>query len=485
MSNLLEFPPCKLPYSTRSPPHTVFAISGFEIDNLPPHIPLNMVLHFAPKFRDWLLPAPSAARLPKSLCRLALRKPFTGIDICCDGVTALGLKWVIRTMLQASGLAHSLSTFPALPSLRVAVSIYRTWIALELPVAGAANLVTHIQTQLMIGAQVTVWDMDAIWAAFPHHSSVVRTMGMNFIRSYINADYSSAELLAITDWCLENDERRVFIDLLGHMIPKFSALEKEGPTVYGNGIGLAVKEMTDIGKNQEPAHPENSKTQEAAASEENTKAQEAVAKQGTVLERSRTQKLGVKEIKQRFQQDTIALESRLKRTKSIDSIRSVETAIWNPLKEAESDPCTRAWSGPQRFTKAEIIAMTPAELEAATEQLSGTEKEYFALKTARYRRPKAARGLQATAKSIVEATTTPLDAYHTACSVAASTETGDQPKPEKLSALQALKQRKLSTICKKFGREKVEEANEKSQDSRTCIRRSLSVGQESAEHVVS
>jgi len=353
-------------------------------------------------------------------------------------------------MLQASGIAHPKIIFLPLPNINVSLSIYRTWIALELPAAGITNLITHIHSQLMIGVRVTVQEMDAAWAAFSHHSDLVRSVGKSFVRSQAKSGNFSTDSSAISDWCLQSDERRGFFESLGHIFPDANALLRVEHRAYGNSIGLNIEETSDVEEDRQLNSPENNEVQKLFASVEGKRAEEAVSKMGMLLERNRTRRVSAQERRERFQQDNFALKQRLKRTKSDDSIRSVETAIWNPWKELESDSWACKWREPRSFTKAEIIAMSTEEMEAAKRHLSETEKQLFEIKAARYRGLNGARGLQAISKSMVQATSQPLDVYPIADLDAASPE--NQPKSDKLSEFHAIKYRRFAEMYRRSGR---------------------------------
>jgi len=64
ISYMLEFPTRLLSPNVNSPPYALFGIKGSEcFTDLPNKIPMKLILHFAPRLRKWLLPAPSD--LPK------------------------------------------------------------------------------------------------------------------------------------------------------------------------------------------------------------------------------------------------------------------------------------------------------------------------------------------------------------------------------------------------------------------------------------
>jgi hypothetical protein len=221
MAYLLEFPPRRLPSGALSPPYIVVGIRGTDITALlPPRIPLNAALHFVPKLQQWVLPTPPPPALPWPLAHRALREPKVGIDILQDGVEAEGLEWIMSRILQVAGIAHPKSLFLLNPTLETSISIHKTWLALDLPLAGIANLHHHCVCTLMLGPAVTLSRMKDIWDIFPHDSDIVREMGLNFIRSQIDFVYTAAESSRVKDWYLQSGELCRFFQSLEGMLPK-------------------------------------------------------------------------------------------------------------------------------------------------------------------------------------------------------------------------------------------------------------------------
>lgn len=323
MSYLLDFPTGSLPRHIRSPPYVVFAIRGQDIvADLPPRVPLNVVLHFAPKLKQWVLPPPSITSLPRSVARVALRTPYIGVDILSDNIDVLGLGWILCRMLQASGLAHPISLFRAYPTILVSVSIYKTWLALDLPVAGIQNLHTHIQTRLMLGPAVTLLEIMAIWKDFPHTSEIVRAMGLNFIRSHIDLDYSHREFSAIRDWYLQSAERCRFFKSLEDQFPAFGEAQDKVFEVAAQKLATSNAKKTIAGK----------------------RAEETAERIKKLMEKTGTRKVSPEERKERQAKDGAAMQTRLRRTKSDESLRSVETVIWDPPTQSETDQAAAEWA---------------------------------------------------------------------------------------------------------------------------------------------
>ncbi|KAF2243185.1 hypothetical protein BU26DRAFT_404835, partial [Trematosphaeria pertusa] len=218
MSYLLQFPLRPLPENARSPPFVLFGINGAEIfDSLPTNISLALVLHFAPKLRTWLLPAPD---LSSASASLALRTPYIGINILAD-IDVEGLAWILSRMLQLSGAPVLKEACLTHPSLLTAISIHRAWTALELPASGIQALHLHMVTKLMLGLAVCPAEIKAIWNTFPVDSPITREMGLNFIRSHINYEYTQAEFSSIRHWYLASRERTHFFKSLEARFPEF------------------------------------------------------------------------------------------------------------------------------------------------------------------------------------------------------------------------------------------------------------------------
>jgi hypothetical protein len=270
MSYPLEFPPGPLPPNALSSPYAVVGIWGTDVTHLlPPKIPLNLALHFMPKLQQWVLPAPAPSSLPWPLARRALRSTKIGIDILHDGAESEGLAWITSKILQLARIDYPKSLVLINTTLDTATSIYKTWLALDLPLAGVTILQQHCMSKLMLGPAVTLPQIQRFWNTFPHNCEVVREMGANFVRSYLDFMYMTSEFSQIQDWYLQSSERRVFFKKL---------LGKEG-----------------------------------------------------------TSKSEVKESKEREIKDGVGLRTKIQKMRSDESMRSVETVVWNPLGEGEEE----------------------------------------------------------------------------------------------------------------------------------------------------
>ncbi|KAF2786436.1 hypothetical protein K505DRAFT_200857, partial [Melanomma pulvis-pyrius CBS 109.77] len=207
MPNMLEFPPAPLPPDVNTPPYVLFGINGMECFNdLSQKVPLKLALHFVPKLADWLLPSPTD--LPKEVVNIELLTPYRGIDIRDTDVSIIGLLWVIKHMLQLSGVPQPKEAFNMTDlSPHICLMIYQTWLALELPIAGADGLRVRLLTQLMSNEPVILPVMKMIWASFPHKDEVVRQMFLNYLRSHLERGYTLSVSLEVLSWILDTEER--------------------------------------------------------------------------------------------------------------------------------------------------------------------------------------------------------------------------------------------------------------------------------------
>lgn len=206
MSYLLEFPPSTLPVNIRSPPYVIFGLNGTSITHqLPSCIPLNVVLHFAPKFAQWLLPRPT--NLPAAAAQDELHNgPYIGIDIRAD-IGVAGLQCIIFKIMDAAGHAVSTNLFLYKPSLITSVSIRRTWLMLELPPAGLDNLHIHLQTLIMTGPPPTLDQMKALWDNFPPDAEILGVMAAIFVQAHILLLYNRTDFEDIRKWYHTPGER--------------------------------------------------------------------------------------------------------------------------------------------------------------------------------------------------------------------------------------------------------------------------------------
>lgn len=221
MAYLLEFPPSMLPADIRTPPYVIFAIMGTSVtQHLPQRIPLSMVLHFAPKLAQWVLPAPE--NLPPAVAQGTLRTPYVGIDIRLD-IGPASLQRIMSKMMQTAGFAVPKTLFQHKPSLTTSISIRRTWQMLELAPAGLDALLIHIQTTLMTGSPVTVTftEMRELWEHFPAAHVILRLAAINFVQAHIELFYSRDEFVAIRKWYTSDVERHAVFKVAEDQFPAF------------------------------------------------------------------------------------------------------------------------------------------------------------------------------------------------------------------------------------------------------------------------
>ncbi|KAF2633431.1 hypothetical protein BU25DRAFT_405325 [Macroventuria anomochaeta] len=320
MSHLLEFSPTRpLPHNINSPPYVVFGIYGLDItSSLPPHIPLNLALHFAPALGKWTLPVPDPTYLPRSVARQCLRTPYIGIDIFAS-IEAVGLGWIIMRMLHLGGRKVGRDMFGVHPDLATSLAIHNAWLALELPIEGLRGLHMHIHAQLMLSSPpVSLWDMRMLWDTFPHTSEIVRAMGLNFIEGYVNVEYKVNESLEIVEWFQSTPELYAFFKSLQDAVPE--AKEKKVETVT---VPAAEENEKAFGTGYKTVGRKAGKAIKAALAKE-------AAGQVGIMERAATWKVSPQERQEREASDFEAMRMRLRRTRSDDSLRSVDTAIWDP-----------------------------------------------------------------------------------------------------------------------------------------------------------
>ncbi|KAL5466219.1 hypothetical protein PMIN06_000193 [Paraphaeosphaeria minitans] len=320
MSYMLQFPASPLPKNVTSPPFVLFGINDLDLfSELPTNIPLTLVLHFAPVLLKWLLPPPE--ELSTSAIRMSLRTPYVGINILAD-MELEGLGYILARMMQ---LAHiktptgNYQMFQMMPSLSVSIAIHKAWMALVLPPKGIEALYMHIQTTLMIGMPVTLFEIKGVWHNFSVDSPIQREMGQNFVRNYIDRLYPPSESSAIRHWYLETTERWSF----------FRELEKSAPT-FGD-VQKETMEAARERKRQEDLYMKKMFQAEkyAITSLEDEKEERHKSRR----ERREKRERGRKER---------AESRRLERARSmsLDSVSSVETVIWNPVSSyvEEEDP---------------------------------------------------------------------------------------------------------------------------------------------------
>lgn len=333
MSYMLEFPSSTLPKKVLSPPYVLFGINGMDtFSDLPSNIPLALVLHFVPTLGKWLLPPP---QLSKSATQMALRTPFVGINILAD-IEVEGLAWILARMMQIANVRLPVSnykTFMFSPNLLVSIAIHKAWMALDLPPEGIAALHVHLQTMLMIGPPVMLFEMKGLWHNFPVGSPVLREMGHNFVRHYIDKSYAPNECSAARHWYLETTERWNFFRALEKQFPAFDDVQKD-----------TMKATSD----RQQKHVQ---IQKIRADVDRLAAGLSDGDGGSHSKGKR----------QKTEREHRASRRRMERAKSIDSISSAssaETVVWNPVNVEPSGSSTEATSEPSSWNTEDLTTPT-------------------------------------------------------------------------------------------------------------------------------
>jgi hypothetical protein len=203
-------------------------------------------------------------------------------------------------MLQRSG-ALKQELVHIHPNLATSLAIQHAWRVLGLPDEGLRGLHVHIHTQLLMNSSaVSLWDMQMLWSAFPAGSEIVRAMGGNWVRAWVRGEYGGEEATEMESWFLSSRELRDFFISLQNIEMRQDAEEKEETTT--------LTANHTISKTAKPNNPPVN-----------------------IMYRTQTRKVTPQERKAREALDFAALRTRLRRTRSDDSLRSVETVIWDPL----------------------------------------------------------------------------------------------------------------------------------------------------------
>jgi hypothetical protein len=313
---MLQFPlHSPLPAAARSPPYVLFGIHDVDcFFDLPPRIPLALVLHLAPKLRQYILPESKLS----TATRLALHKPYVGINIFAN-LDIVGLAWIVARMLQVAGMPVDNEVFLTQPSIQSSISIHKAWMALELPLPGIQGLHAHLHAKLMLGDPVNLREIKALWSTFPTSSPLVLEMGLNFIRSHINFGYTHSEFSAIRHWYLAARERCDFFRSLENKFPEFAQVQKivvaaVSQRVSAKSEGSAPKRVEKI------EHVEKAKTKK--------------------------KKPWMKENKMPESREPWTMRRHPVRSGSDESLGSVKTVVWDPpASNPVADPLSTALDG--------------------------------------------------------------------------------------------------------------------------------------------
>ena len=223
-------------------------------------------------------------------------------------------------MLHLSGTYLPKEAFSVRPNLMSSLAIHNAWLALDLPFEGLRNLHTHIHAQLMLSSPpVSLWGMRMLWDSFPHDSQIVRAMGLNFVEGHVNLEYKVNEFMEILAWLQSTPELYAFFKILQNAVQK----HKE-----------SIFEIVPAAEQKEKTVGTGYQTTERKAGK---KINEVVAKEAPIIERGVTREVSLQKRQEREESDYEALKWRLRRVESDDSLRSVDTAIWDPQTPKEKD----------------------------------------------------------------------------------------------------------------------------------------------------
>ena len=213
MTHMLQFRGT-LPSNAREPPYVIFGIMGRAVPSEDLDIPLNMVVHFAPKLKDWMCSARST--LPQTIRYLKLHKPFVGINIPI-ALSAPAFMFIIKRMLYQLGVfprgqPNVLST--RIPDITGAIQILRAWYALQLPKEGSRSLETHLFCQIMIGQPLSLADMQTLWALYPKDSLILKEMAKNHLQWTIDNGYHLDGRGSVSEWiCADPQRHQLFANM--------------------------------------------------------------------------------------------------------------------------------------------------------------------------------------------------------------------------------------------------------------------------------
>lgn len=284
MAYLLEFPPSTPPNDIRKPPYVIFGINGNKAIELPPRIPLNLVLHFASKLAQWVLPLPD--NLPPAVAQGVLRTPHVGIDIHLD-IGPASLQRIILKMMQAGGFVVPKNKFLHAPSLITSMSICKTWRLLELPSAGLDGLLIHIQAHLMTGPPVTLTEIRTFWDHFPADHIILGLAANNLIQAQIEWHYSREEFSPIRHWYLSTKERYHVFKAAEDQFPEFGKQLQAGFRKFEHVDSEDVESRRKAREQQEQGEARMNELEAKKAEAKKTKAKASRKSSADSLESTR------------------------------------------------------------------------------------------------------------------------------------------------------------------------------------------------------
>jgi hypothetical protein len=284
----------------------MFGIQGKEVtSHLPKHIPLGIVISFAPKLAQWLLMPPDPAMFPKEFNNQMLREPHVGINVGIP-VEVTSLNWIVKAMLQAAGVIQPREAFVIQPNLVVSVNIHKTWLALGLPVAGLEGLHMHMQARLSLGALLKQADMKMLWENFPSTSNIVHTMVVNYFRGVEGLEYMNDDIAEVVHWYRHSKECDDYFQRVGKDFATYDKARDEAVAA------VAAKKEVEKKKKAGRARSKNVDS----------------TTNPPVVETGGVGNPGEKDLAET--KKTVAARLTIREAESDDSLGSVETVFWNP-----------------------------------------------------------------------------------------------------------------------------------------------------------
>jgi hypothetical protein len=221
MSYMLEFPPTSpVPTKALGQPYALFAINNIEYyDKLPVKMPVGLALHYAPKLRQYMTLFTPKPEDTLEAKSLALRTEYVGFHLIGSNIDVIGLGWILNRMLQMSPLHIGRDAFLEEPSVLESISVHNTWLALDLYIEGLSGIHQHLFSKLTLSnGGVNFNEIRAIWAAFSPSSGIAQAMGANFVRYHINFRYPQEEFSKMRQWYRATKERYEFFKAFDHQL---------------------------------------------------------------------------------------------------------------------------------------------------------------------------------------------------------------------------------------------------------------------------
>ncbi|KAF9701196.1 hypothetical protein EKO04_000260 [Ascochyta lentis] len=329
MSHLLAFPPSPLPPNLTSPPYAIIGLNGTDLTrHLPRHIPLNLLLHFAPTLRPWILPPPHLAALPHSATHRALLSPSVGLDIHLP-IQPAGLQCIIMSMLHASGVRVRGRQFDSLaPDVPTSLAIRDAWCALRLPGLGLQGLRVHVAAQMLM-CEVEVGEGRERQALGCWDSSEL-VEGWGVVKECVAEEKVKDGRGRSEGVGGGGGAAFPYTGNLG--VPRKEEVIAKRGDVKAGSLSSENKKMKEP-----PVHTGYQTIRRKAGKLFNPTVTAQTGKQACIMEQQATRHVSPQERQAREERDFAAMKRRLRRTRSDDSLRSVDTAVWDPQMSGEDD----------------------------------------------------------------------------------------------------------------------------------------------------